>query len=118
MTNRLRQEEHPKLERRQTELDEEDEQGEEDGGGIISGCEVRRCSGGRRKRGGMSGNTTVMVRHIPGKCTQQKLMREINTAGFLGKFDFINLSARCGRWVMAESTMTGTNLSCMSSCFT
>lgn len=41
--------------------------------------------------GGLSGYTTVMVRHIPGKYTQQKLMREINSAGFLGKYDFFYL---------------------------
>jgi len=41
--------------------------------------------------GGLSGNTTVMIRHIPGKYTQQKLMREINSAGFLGKYDFFYL---------------------------
>jgi len=41
--------------------------------------------------GGLSGCTTVMVRHIPGKYTQQKLMREINSAGFLGKYDFFYL---------------------------
>merc|ERR1719229_1723915 len=41
--------------------------------------------------GGLSGNTTVMMRHIPGKYTQQKLMREINSAGFLGKYDFFCL---------------------------
>eukprot|EP00443_Scrippsiella_acuminata_P007921 CAMPEP_0115323580 /NCGR_PEP_ID=MMETSP0270-20121206/82019_1 /TAXON_ID=71861 /ORGANISM="Scrippsiella trochoidea, Strain CCMP3099" /LENGTH=483 /DNA_ID=CAMNT_0002743637 /DNA_START=171 /DNA_END=1620 /DNA_ORIENTATION=+ len=41
--------------------------------------------------GGLSGNTTVMMRHIPGKYTQQKLMREINSVGFLGKYDFFYL---------------------------
>jgi len=41
--------------------------------------------------GGLSGNTTVMVRHVPAKYTQQKLMREINSAGFLGKYDFFYL---------------------------
>lgn len=40
---------------------------------------------------GLSGYSTVMVRHIPGKYTQQKLMREINARGFLGKYDFFYL---------------------------
>jgi len=40
------------------------------------------------KGGGLSGNTTVMIRYIPTKYTQQQLMREINCAGFLGKYDF------------------------------
>lgn len=38
--------------------------------------------------GGLSGLLTVMIRHIPGRYTQQKLMREVNASGFLGKFDF------------------------------
>lgn len=41
--------------------------------------------------GGLSGNMTVMVRNVPPKYSQQKLLREINAAGFLGKFDFFYL---------------------------
>jgi hypothetical protein len=41
--------------------------------------------------GGLSGLLTVMVRHIPGRYTQHKLMREINASGFLGKYDFFYL---------------------------
>jgi len=41
--------------------------------------------------GGLNGCTTVMLRHIPCKYTQRKLMREINSIGFLGKFDFFYL---------------------------
>lgn len=41
--------------------------------------------------GGMGEYTTVMIRNIPCKYTQAKLMREINGAGFLGRFDFIYL---------------------------
>jgi hypothetical protein len=37
---------------------------------------------------GLSGMLTVMVRHIPSRYTQQKFMREINSGGFLGKYDF------------------------------
>lgn len=40
---------------------------------------------------GLFGKTTVMLRHIPVKLTQRKLMREINSAGFLGRYDFIYL---------------------------
>lgn len=41
--------------------------------------------------GGLSGFTTVMVRNVPSRYTQQKLMREINSMGFLGKYDFFYL---------------------------
>jgi hypothetical protein len=41
--------------------------------------------------GGLSGCTTVMIRHIPCKYSQRKLMREINSAGFLGRYDFFYL---------------------------
>lgn len=41
--------------------------------------------------GGLSGCTTVMIQHIPSKCSQRKLMREINSAGFLGRYDFFYL---------------------------
>jgi hypothetical protein len=41
--------------------------------------------------GGMGEYTTVMIRNIPSQYTQVKLMREINGAGFLGRFDFIFL---------------------------
>mmetsp|Transcript_6363 Transcript_6363/g.11629 ORF Transcript_6363/g.11629 Transcript_6363/m.11629 type:complete len:404 (+) Transcript_6363:76-1287(+) len=40
---------------------------------------------------GLSGLTTVMVRNVPSKYSQQKLMREINNMGFLGKYDFFYL---------------------------
>lgn len=35
--------------------------------------------------------TTVMIRHIPCKYSQRKLMKEINDAGFLGHYDFFYL---------------------------
>lgn len=41
--------------------------------------------------GGLSGLHAVMVRHIPSRYNQQKLMREINAYGFLGKYDFFYL---------------------------
>jgi len=41
--------------------------------------------------GGLSGCTTIMMRHVPFKYTQRKLVREINTTGFLGKYDFLYL---------------------------
>eukprot|EP00931_Biecheleriopsis_adriatica_P046723 TRINITY_DN26856_c0_g2_i1.p1 TRINITY_DN26856_c0_g2~~TRINITY_DN26856_c0_g2_i1.p1 ORF type:complete len:603 (+),score=92.39 TRINITY_DN26856_c0_g2_i1:72-1880(+) len=41
--------------------------------------------------GGMSGMTSVMMKNVPSKYTQQKLMREINTVGFLGHYDFFYL---------------------------
>jgi hypothetical protein len=41
--------------------------------------------------GGLSGCTTIMIRHIPCKYSQRKLMREINSAGFLGRYDFFYL---------------------------
>jgi len=44
----------------------------------------------------LEGKTTVMVRNIPAKFAQQKLMREINAAGFLGKYDFLYLPMHPG----------------------
>jgi hypothetical protein len=41
--------------------------------------------------GGVSGCTTVMMRQVPLKYTQRKLLREINNAGFTGQFDFLYL---------------------------
>jgi len=41
--------------------------------------------------GGLSGCTTAMIRQIPSGYTQRKLMREINCAGFLGRYDFFYL---------------------------
>jgi hypothetical protein len=41
--------------------------------------------------GGLSGCTTVMMRQIPPKYTQRKLLREINSSGFMGQYDFIYL---------------------------
>jgi len=38
--------------------------------------------------GGLSGCTTAMMRQIPSGYTQRMLMREINCAGFLGRYDF------------------------------
>jgi hypothetical protein len=39
--------------------------------------------------GGLSNCTTVMLRHIPVKVTQRKLIRELNGAGFSGHYDFL-----------------------------
>mmetsp|Transcript_74385 Transcript_74385/g.136134 ORF Transcript_74385/g.136134 Transcript_74385/m.136134 type:complete len:398 (-) Transcript_74385:56-1249(-) len=41
--------------------------------------------------GGLSGNITVMMRHIPCKYTQGKFMNELNNAGFEGSYDFLFL---------------------------
>jgi len=41
--------------------------------------------------GGLSGNITVMMRHIPCKYTQGKFMNELNNAGFEGSYDFLYL---------------------------
>lgn len=41
--------------------------------------------------GGLSGHTTIMIRHIPSKYTQSKLMNEINGVGFDGTYDFFYL---------------------------
>jgi hypothetical protein len=41
--------------------------------------------------GGLSNCTTAMVRNIPFKYTQRKLVREINSMGFLGSYDFLYL---------------------------
>jgi hypothetical protein len=41
--------------------------------------------------GGVSGCTTVMMKDIPLKYTQRKLIREINSLGFMGQYDFLYL---------------------------
>jgi hypothetical protein len=41
--------------------------------------------------GGLSGCTTVMMRQVPFRYTQRKLLREINSCGFMGQYDFIYL---------------------------
>merc|ERR1719181_2298934 len=41
--------------------------------------------------GGLSGCTTVMIRNVPFRYTQRKLMKEINSSGFLGCYDFFYL---------------------------
>jgi RNA recognition motif-containing protein len=40
---------------------------------------------------GVSGCTTVMMREVPSKYTQGKLLREIDSSGFTGLYDFIYL---------------------------
>lgn len=40
---------------------------------------------------GLDGRTTVMLRNIPSKYTPQRVMKEINFAGFLGRYDFFYL---------------------------
>jgi hypothetical protein len=41
--------------------------------------------------GGLNGCTTVMMKQVPLKYTQRKLLREINASGFMGKYDFLYL---------------------------
>jgi len=41
--------------------------------------------------GGLSGCTTAMIRNIPSGYTQRKLKREIDRAGFFGRYDFFYL---------------------------
>jgi len=43
--------------------------------------------------GGLSGCTTVMIKHIPLKYTQRQLMQEINKNGFADCFDFLYMPA-------------------------
>lgn len=43
--------------------------------------------------GGLSGCTTVMIKHIPLKYTQRQLMQEINKKGFADTFDFLYMPA-------------------------
>ncbi|CAJ1348149.1 unnamed protein product [Effrenium voratum] len=49
----------------------------------------------------LAGRTTVMVKYVPIKYTQRKLLREFLSAGFQGKMDFIYLPmdprSRCSR---------------------
>jgi hypothetical protein len=39
----------------------------------------------------VSGCTTVMMREVPLKYTQRKLLREINSSGFIGQYDYLYL---------------------------
>jgi hypothetical protein len=41
--------------------------------------------------GGLGGCTTVMMKQVPLKYSQRKLLREINDSGFAGKYDFLFL---------------------------
>jgi hypothetical protein len=64
--------------------------------GQASGCQAQDAEVQRRREiaasgGGLSGATTVMIRHIPVKYNQRMLIREINGHGFSGKYDFIYL---------------------------
>jgi len=70
-----------------------DAEGDSDGepGDAQASPEAIRARQVAEAGGGLSGCTTVMIRHVPSKYTQQKLMREINSAGFLGRFDFLYL---------------------------
>lgn len=43
--------------------------------------------------GGLSGCTTVMIKHIPLKYTQRQLMQEINKNGFAERYDFLYMPA-------------------------
>jgi len=44
----------------------------------------------------LEGKTTVMLRNVPAKLVQQRFMKEINAAGFLGKYDFMYLPMGSG----------------------
>lgn len=60
-----------------------------------------QASGQQRDSSALAGLTTVMVKNVPVKYTQRKLLREILNAGFQGKMDFIYLPMdprnRCAR---------------------
>ncbi|CAJ1368930.1 unnamed protein product, partial [Effrenium voratum] len=56
-----------------------------------STCEVLAAREAAAAGKGLSGLTTVMIRNVPSRYTQQKLMREINSLGFLGQYDFFYL---------------------------
>mmetsp|Transcript_130065 Transcript_130065/g.277812 ORF Transcript_130065/g.277812 Transcript_130065/m.277812 type:complete len:321 (-) Transcript_130065:30-992(-) len=69
-----------------------DENGdEEDNQKLERSAEMQAARKLAEMGGGLSGHTTVMIRHVACKYTQRKLMREINGAGFMGRFDFFYL---------------------------
>mmetsp|Transcript_46249 Transcript_46249/g.86326 ORF Transcript_46249/g.86326 Transcript_46249/m.86326 type:complete len:420 (-) Transcript_46249:54-1313(-) len=70
----------------------EREQGTQDLSGEPSvDPEMQRAREVAAAGGGLSGHTTIMIRHIPSKYTQSKLMNEINSVGFDGTYDFFYL---------------------------
>jgi len=77
------------LEEYQATLEEDEEGGEASNQVVDPEVQARRDVAAAG--GGLSGCTSIMVRHIPCKYTQRKLMREINGAGFLGRYDFFYL---------------------------
>lgn len=52
-----------------------------------SGQSSRRFSA----ESGIGRATTLMLRHVPRKCTQQLFVRELDVAGFAGRYDFVYL---------------------------
>jgi len=60
-------------------------------GDKASSREVQSAREVALRGGGLSGYSTVMLRDIPSGYSQRKLMREINSLGFLGKYDFLYL---------------------------
>jgi len=68
-----------------------DENGDEENQKLVRSAEMQAARKLAEMGGGLSGHTTVMIRHVACKYTQRKLMREINGAGFMGRFDFFYL---------------------------
>lgn len=60
--------------------------------------EIKRARDVAAAGGGLSGLMTVMVRYIPSKYTQGKLMNELNSAGFEGTYDFFYLPPDTRNW--------------------
>jgi RNA recognition motif-containing protein len=59
--------------------------------GLQAGSEMQAVHQVFANVGGVSGCTTVMMREVPSKYTQGKLLREIDSSGFAGQYDFIYL---------------------------
>uniref|UniRef100_A0A7S4WH45 Mei2-like C-terminal RNA recognition motif domain-containing protein n=1 Tax=Alexandrium monilatum TaxID=311494 RepID=A0A7S4WH45_9DINO len=55
------------------------------------GCAAMRPTGTEDMVGFPPNCTTVMLRNVPCKYTQRKLLREVNSDGFLGRYDFVYL---------------------------
>jgi len=55
------------------------------------GAELNMLDDGAQPPPEWSGTTTVMMRNLPNKYTQQMLLTEVNEVGFIGTFDFLYL---------------------------
>lgn len=61
------------------------------GFGLIARLDILKAQELAQGGGGLSGYTTIMMRHIPCRYSQGKLAREVNYYGFKGQYDYFYL---------------------------